>query len=311
MYEQNAGVYKPSGRLGTSLFIVPIVALIGTLLASVAYAYVTVYCPIAGYVSILFVGGYAFALAFTVAFAGYVSKCRNPALLHLAGFLTGLFGVYCSWAAFVYVLVARQGDILPDGMIILDMYLLPQAIWEITLEVNKNGWYEIRGGTPTGIALWIMWGIEALVIVGLPTLLATMKIDGVVFCEDCRCWCKATEKAARLSLPANIEELDALRQGDIATLAQLQTVAGEDPHLAIDTQKCPKCSETGAFQTKLVQYEVDKEGKVKEQTADVTELLLVSQATVAEIAALGQRPVVAPPAVDDEASEAIDEQKNG
>lgn len=115
MFEETAGVYKPSGGLGTSLFVVPLVALIGTLIASVVYAYVTVYCPIAGFVSIVFVGGYAFALAFTVSLAGYVSKCRKPGFLHLAGFLTGLFGLYCSWAAFVYVLLAREGGILPPA----------------------------------------------------------------------------------------------------------------------------------------------------------------------------------------------------
>lgn len=186
-------------------------------------------------------------------------------------------------------------------MIVLDMFLLPQAVWQFTLMINETGWYEIGGGAPKGTGLWVMWGIEALIVVGLPTLLATMKTDGVVFCEDCRRWCKQIEKAAQLSLPENIDELDPLHQGDVAPLAHLETVTGEGaPHLSVDTQACGNCNATGAFQTKLVTYQVDKEGKLEEQTADITGLVLVPQTTVDEIATLGQRPAVELQVPDDE-----------
>ena len=120
MYEGHGVVYRPSGRLGRSLFVMPIIGMFGTLIAAVVYACatdVTIYTSIASYVSILFVGGYAFVLASVVAQAGYLSKCRNPEFLRLAGFLTGLFGVYCSWAAYVYVLAARHDFLSPGATI--------------------------------------------------------------------------------------------------------------------------------------------------------------------------------------------------
>ena len=59
------GVYAHSGKLGSALFLAPIGGLSAALVLGVVYAYVDVYSPIAGYVSILFVVGFAFALGWT------------------------------------------------------------------------------------------------------------------------------------------------------------------------------------------------------------------------------------------------------
>ena len=90
-----AKVYRHSGKIGPAALSVPIMGIIGAIILSFVYAYITVYSPIAGYISILFVLGFAFGVGFAISWAGYSGKCRNPGFLYFLGFLISiLHGLY-------------------------------------------------------------------------------------------------------------------------------------------------------------------------------------------------------------------------
>ncbi len=57
MTDSSTSVYAHSGKLGMGFFVVPLGGAVGAILLSIIYAYVTVCSPIAGYISLLFVGG--------------------------------------------------------------------------------------------------------------------------------------------------------------------------------------------------------------------------------------------------------------
>lgn len=105
MTESTSGVYSHSGKLGPAVFTVPIGGIIATLVLSTVYAYVDVYSPIGGYISLLFVGGLAFGLGWAISKLGYFARCRNAAFLHLVGLVCGLAAVYTSWAVFEYAMI--------------------------------------------------------------------------------------------------------------------------------------------------------------------------------------------------------------
>lgn len=288
MSQVATGVYKHSGRLGTGLILLPIVGLIAAVVLGAAYAYIDLYSPIAGYVSLLFVGGLAFGLGWTIAKAGHVAKCRNSGFLALAGLVSGLVALYSSWAAFIFAFLSRYAKEFNAG--VLDVYLSPNAIWQMVLVINEEGWYEMFGGTPKGTGLWVMWGIEAAIIVIGTVLFSMMNMDEKVFCEDCNQWCDKPDGPAVLEIPQDASVLETLTPENVDSLAQLEGAPAEsEQYIRVDGWKCSACDRTSAIQAKIAKIVVDKEGKASEEAQELTEVWLVE--TAAHDHVMRERPV--------------------
>ena len=117
----------------------------------------------------------------------------------------------------------------------------------------------VASWTPTGMVLWIFWGIEALIVVGAPFLLATMAIDDQVFCERCGLWCGRVEGAIGLTLPETESQLQDLRPDNLTPLETLQTAANRDlPHVRVDTWECGRCRNTTVLQLKMATKVTDE-----------------------------------------------------
>ena len=272
--------YSHSGRLGSAPVVVPIGGLIAALVLGIVYSYVIVYVPIVGYLSIIFVGLLVFGLVFTISKLGYLSQCRNAGFMHLTGFVVGLVALYSSWAAFVYALLAAE---VPEfDYTLLDIMISPGGIWEFAKLINEQGWYSIFGVTPSGIGLWVIWGLEALLIVGGTALLATMHIQEGVFCEDCGVWSQRTESAAKFHVPEDIE-LD-LQPDDLSSLMALEPAdASAEQIVRVDTWQCNECSMTAALQVHLVIVETDNDGNNTQNVTQLTPIWFVSPETVKQV----------------------------
>jgi hypothetical protein len=283
------GAYTHSGKLGLSLVLVPIVAFIASVVLGVVYAYLVVYVPAAGYISILFVAGFAFLLGWLISISGYAARCRSTGFLHVAGLIFGAFALYVSWAAFTFALLKRS-DIGFHGSL-LDVFRSPGAIWSFAKAINAEGWYKVLGITPKGALLWIFWVIEALIVILGAAIIAGVGITGRVFCERCNRWCTTTEKAARLGQPQDQSQLAGLGPSNLAPLMSLSPAPeSANPHIRVDTWHCPKCRTTAAVQAKTCSFTLDRKGKREEKTEDLTPVCLVSPETLQEIKTLAARP---------------------
>lgn len=287
------GVYSHSGRLGAGLIVVPLVGIVAALVLGLVYAYIDVYSPIAGYVSILFVLGFAVALGAAVSRAGAVAKVRSTGFMAAAGLLIGLLALYASWAGFEAALLSKGDDAPADAPGYLDLLTRPVAVWRIAQLINETGWYSIKSATPSGVLLWIFWGVEAAIVVGGAALIAPGGISDEVFCEGCDRWCAPAPRPANLGLPADAQVLDQATGGDAAALDALEalpTVAGdEQAHLQVVMKRCGACSDTASFQVKLITRSLDKEGKVNVETKDLTPQHLVDDAAYRRLEALAAR----------------------
>ncbi len=277
---QHAKHYTHSGELGSSLLLVPIGGLIAAAVLAVAYAYISVYSPIAGWVSILFVLGFGFGQGLTVGQIGFLAKCRNPGLVTIVGLLTGVVALYLSWAVFEFALLKRYEPDFDASLVTL--VLSPQAIWDMAKAINEEGWYSIKSFTPKGTLLWIFWAIEAALVVGLSAHAARFRIKGEVFCERCNAWCMNKPEPIRLAVPGSEEEVDEeglekIAAGDIDTLRSLGAAPeDDDPHIEVEIISCDQCNSTATFQTKLVYYEVDKKGNVEKNERELSEQILMT-----------------------------------
>lgn len=281
--------HVPSGKLGAALSVALPVSLVAAAVLSLAYAYLLVYIPIGGYISLLIVAGYALLLGVVTAVTARMSSCRSPSCVAVLGLVVGLFGLYCAWVSFEFVMLRRFGG--PEDVSLLDLALSPVVVWGLATDISADGWYTIMSMTPSGAALWTLWGIEALLVVVGPAVIAYGSAKDQVFCESCHAWCDSTsgDKAPRLQVPLADAQLEKITGGGIDELSRLPAAGPNDSTvLRVQHWLCPKCNQTAALKVENVVTVAGAKGEKKETVKQVTPILLATPALIASLAAVGQ-----------------------
>ncbi len=292
----DVNIYKHSGRWGNAWLVLPLFGLVGSVVGSILYAYADVYIPVAGYFSVVLTAGFAFVVGVAASMGASVGKCRSVRLTHFLGFFVGVFALYCSWVAFVYVLFRRD---LPDEVDIglLQLFMSPAALWQFILLINESGWYSISSTTPTGSTLWAFWAIEAVIVIGGASFAAGTGIAGEVFCETCSRWCDATKGFMCLALTGEEDLPRRLAEGSVEAIASFPPAGADEMQLIrVDVNRCPSCADHTTWQAALVTKELTKEGKLEEQEHFLTGKGLISSAQFQALMELAERtPISQPP----------------
>ncbi len=271
--------------------VVPLGGVVAALVLSIVYAFVNVYSPFVGYLSLVLTAGLVVGIGFLIGRLALVTKCRNPGFLRLVGLSCGILALYSSWAAFEYVLFARYDESFDFTMV--DLFISPAAVWYVAMDINKSGWYSVFGSTPSGMLLWFFWGVEAIMIVAGPAILATMELETEVFCESCNRWCAQSLDAVRLTSPDSEENFEKLRTGNVGLLQTLRPAQPDVyPFLSIDTWQCESCNQMAAMQAKLYTVETDSEGEVTEKIGVFTPIVLTDPAVLVKITDTGRDEVL-------------------
>lgn len=122
----------------------------------------------------------------------------------------------------------------------------PAAVWDFANVVAGEGWYTIRSVTPSGIVLWILWGIEAVIVLGAGYVLAPAGIRGAGFCEDCDSWMTVQQHVV---IPvANGQLASHVRKEGLAGVHEVEPPSTRQPRtLDIHTQRCPHCQQQAVY----------------------------------------------------------------
>lgn len=275
--------YEPfqlSGHAGKA-WLLPVVGIAAAAASAFVYAWIDVYSPIGGYISILFVLLLAAGAVLPVALAGRVLKVRSVMQLRIAGAVSGLAALYFAWAFFAWVLLLKGGA--EDAPSAWFWVQTPAAIWRFANAVAENGWYTIGHSlTPTGIVIWILWGIEAAIVVGAGIVLAPGRILGRGFCEDCEQW-MADEEA--VMVPADEgAPAKALRNHGLGGIQEVTAPSARAARwLRISRQRCPQCRAQAVFSAEDVKMVKTDKG-VKAQATAVLPLSWQTDAEAGELA---------------------------
>lgn len=240
------------------------------------YGIIVCYNPI---IYINFLGALVLPLAVGAALKTrfHSGKIRSESVKFWMGGFCGLLAVYCAWWGWLVAL--SEWDFI---------FLNPVDLPAIISGLAELGVWDMKGWTPTGWQLYLIWAIEAGVIIVVST--GAGLGDEIPFCEDCDEWTEPVDNA----IPIPLSDVDGLRESlEAEEYDVLLDAIGEhvtpSHHFLVKTYKCPDCDES----CYLTISELTHSGKEDEEESidAVIENLVVDLSVVEDISARAKQPI--------------------
>ena len=280
----NAGLYyKSSGEVTVAGLAAGLLGgLLVALVLAFLYSYLITYSPLV-YVNVLATIGYACALGFVVGWLLKAGKMRNPAVGVFVMMVVALAAYYVSWAVWLSAMLGR-GDYDVSALTLASQ---PSTLLEVILRVNEHGAWSIGRGskTPvTGVFLWIVWAVEAGIVLVVPPVLAWGVLNSEPFCEFCGEWGEEDKGLVSLGQaePASLKQVFESKQFE-----RLKSVGAKDPAAAdwytLDLHRCKRCDRTNTLTVKSEKITFDAKGNAKTESKTLFSKLSLSQPEVEEL----------------------------
>lgn len=266
--------YEESGK--TPPVGLGLVLLFGSLSAvalSFAYAFAINYIPFI-YLNFLLTIGLSAVIGISVGKGARIGKIRNKkSVIGLAVFASVL-ACYFSWVFTVYVWSSME-------MLVFN----PFYLWEIIQLAAEQGVWTLKGSTPTGAALYAVWGIETAVIIGTTTISGLGAYPSEPFCENCDTWTKEAELTNRLEHPEDfVVFVKNLQAKNFDALTKLRNVdAGNPVRLKVDLLNCSSCSRVHYLTITLIVTNIGNDGKVEEKKTVIIKNLGLDEKTYQDL----------------------------
>ena len=164
-------LYRHSGKSNGIGFV--IVLGLGTILSMTlgfAYNFLIVVIPFV-YVNFFITLGFGLTLGYATKFFSRFGKIRNDVHNRILAVSVGFIGFVFQWIAYFVFLNSGEHS-FQAFQSNFDLFYNPILLLELLIELNRTGSWEMFGITFTDFPLWIIWGIEAGVIIGIPFLIA-------------------------------------------------------------------------------------------------------------------------------------------
>jgi hypothetical protein len=291
--------YKHSGKfsLGGAIYALVVGSAIMCFCAFV-YAYIILYSPLV-YINLLVTLGFGAIVGYACATLLKRKKVRSDAVAVGIAFLVTSVAYYYSWVAWIWALLRRNEGEIPGFADFIFLLFQPWLVWNMLGEINAQGVWTIgrSGKDPvSGIALTLVWLVEAAIIYGLALFASYNAMDEEPFCETCEEWGKKKERVVE----AVATDLAAYRQRIEAKDFKYLEAAGAPTadHLEfqrIDVFSCEKCGVFHTLDSTQVKVKIES-GKRKEETKQTVHHLILTAGEADALRKLGEKmhPVVPP-----------------
>ena len=258
--------YEHSGAVGLMGPIYMIVlGAIGTLVLGAVYGYAIFYIPFI-YLNFFITLGFGGLVGFCVGMGGKLGKVRNPILMLLFGFAFGLAAEYIGWVSWIYAFT-EQGSLI----------LAPSDMANALQVIAKDGAWSIFGWTPKDVELYMIWGVEAIMIIGTSTLVASGTVISIPFCERCNKWIEAEDSIEPLDPISNPDDLKSqLEQGEYGLLQSLNRKDDKtDAYTQVSLLHCPGCQQNHFLSIKSIVVSTGSDNKEKKNETKIIENLII------------------------------------
>jgi hypothetical protein len=274
--------YSPSGHYslpGAALGLA--LGLGAAVILGPIYGGFTSWLPIAGVVTFLLAVLFGGAIGGVAAQGLKWGHVRNGAVAAGVGALAGSAGLYLAWAAWIWGLLESNHQTVSYASLLLH----PQRLGGAILKINETGAWSIGGISPSGVTLWFLWALEAILAIG-PAAFLPVSIVTEPYCERCHAWC-VTNKGVAIRRTARADESERLREKDLALLQAMGAPeANAFDYMRLDLTNCPKCGQMHTLSARNVRVRVDAKGKQSEREAAVVNHLLLNEQEADAVRAL-------------------------
>lgn len=177
---ENSQYYTPTGKAPFSSLIITIVlgTIAGIILAA-AYVLLQWFIPIV-YFNFIITLGFGFGLFYALDFLHKNGKIRNLKFAILSAIIAAIVGYYIHWALFVSLMFNTDGTIGDiwlsssfDSEGFMYFLLYPSELFEAVAFLNEIGTFSLKSSVVSGAFLWVIWAIEAVVMIAFPIVLLT------------------------------------------------------------------------------------------------------------------------------------------
>ncbi len=261
--------YQHSGKAPIGGLLMTLVggSVAGAILGAI-YGFLIYWSPFV-YINAFITIGFGVGLGAAVGGLAKAGKIRNVGVVAIVGLIVALAAYYIHWS----VWVGRMTDA---------QVLAPGQLWAFVSTVNALGPWSIFGWTPSGFSLWAIWGIEAVVIVGLGSISAGGVVD-VPFCEDTGQW--ATETA----LPGQFAVIDSPSVGSPDSLLRaLQPNSDASSEYTEVSVATAEGSELRCVSLNSVVVQTDKDGKDDSKKQTIVKNMLFDRDSFERLMQLAQ-----------------------
>lgn len=284
--------YQPSNKMplgGVLLF------LLGGVLAAAVLAFVYIYAiwyiPFV-YINFFLCLGFGLVLGAVLMLLARAGKLRSPTGVGLLALLVGLAAVYLQWSVYLTLLfnsettgTGRSADTSTsfNAALFADVLTHPGAMWEAIGKINETGTWSLKGATPSGVFLAIIWIIELLIILGGAYLLARSQATEP-FSEAANEWADEETLPHPIGYAQDAAQVrTALETGQYQTLTPHMAQSEVDPFARLKLHRAPNDSNCQYLTLENVTTKVDDKGKATQSTATVVEHLAISPAAYEEL----------------------------
>lgn len=304
--------YKPSNKMPPAGMLALLAGgIVAALVLALVYVYAVWYIPFV-YINFFICLGFGLVLGAVLAVLVRLGKLRSPGAVGILALLVGLVAVYLQWGVYLTLLfnsettgTGKNVDTTTSFSLPLfaDILAHPAAMWLAMLKINETGTWTLKGATPSGVFLAVIWVIEALIILGGTFLIAKAQATEP-FSETSNEWATEETLAHPLTFAQDAAATrTALETGQFQHLTPHTSAGAEDPFARLKLHSAPNDHNCRYLTLENVTTTIDKKGKASQSTTTVVQHLAISAAAFQELQRrFGTLPASQPAPVNEEHS---------
>jgi hypothetical protein len=284
--------YQPSHKMPLAGILALLVGgVIAALPLALVYIYAVWYIPFV-YINFFLCLGFGLVLGAVLAMLARLGKLRSPWAVGILALLVGLVAVYLQWGVYLTLIfnsettgTGTNADTTTSFSLNLFGNILahPAAMWVAMQKINETGTWSLKGSTPSGIFLGIIWVIEAVIILGGAYLLAKAQASEP-FSETSNEWATEETLAHPLTFAQDAAATrTALESGQFHHLTPHTSAVAEDPFARLKLHSAPNDHNCRYLTLENVTTTLDKKGKPSQSTTTVVQHLAISAADFQEL----------------------------
>ncbi|MCO4781395.1 MAG: hypothetical protein KC646_03670 [Candidatus Cloacimonetes bacterium] len=279
---QKSLYYKPSGSIGPVAIVLSVVfGLIASLILGTLYGYMIYYLPFI-YFNFIIVILYGFGVGSATGIGAKFGKARNSTVLGLIALCIGVLSFYFGWVSWMHALTEQ--NVLKVDLIAVFSKFNPSHVYSMASDIAQTGAWSIFGWTPKGFSLYLVWGVESLMIIFLTVVAAVVIIDEP-FCERCNTWIQEDSTISPYPFIEDEENYKASleKEGVELVLNQAKLETSEAKFSEYQLFVCKMCNSNQMLTVSNVELSLNSEGKEEQAKTEIAKHILLDKAQISTL----------------------------